>query len=224
MVRDDSRVAASTAADEACVVQLRYATLPSLLRRVAVHPWFVVLEPATGEARRWEVWQVRDAGGTSWGHVHRDLMHPDRPVGGGPCVVAAEWRGDQARAVWEALCRAPEYPLRERYRFWPGPNSNTFAAWVLEQAGVELPLDPRSVGRHYLRPWRAAVTSSRVCLNTPLAGVEARAGGLELHLLGLTLGFRRGPAAVLTPFGAVRLPSPTRDYAADREAALTAER
>ena len=23
------------------------------------------------------------------------------------------------------------YPHRERYRMWPGPNSNTFASWVL---------------------------------------------------------------------------------------------
>jgi hypothetical protein len=32
---------------------------------------------------------------------------------------------------------------------WPGPNSNTFAAWVLREAGVAEPLDPRGIGRNY---------------------------------------------------------------------------
>ena len=33
---------------------------------------------------------------------------------------------------------------------WPGPNSNTFVAWVLREAGVEHALDPRGIGRNYL--------------------------------------------------------------------------
>jgi hypothetical protein len=33
---------------------------------------------------------------------------------------------------------------------WPGPNSNTFVAWVLREAGVEHALDPRAIGRNYL--------------------------------------------------------------------------
>jgi predicted negative regulator of RcsB-dependent stress response len=39
-------------------VELRYASLPSLLRFVAVHYWFVVYDQ-TG-CHRWEVWQTKN--------------------------------------------------------------------------------------------------------------------------------------------------------------------
>jgi hypothetical protein len=71
-------------------VQLRCATLPSVLRAVAVHHWWVAYDPADGRWHRWEVWQNPNAGGTSWGHVHRDLMGPDGDVGGGSCQVLHE--------------------------------------------------------------------------------------------------------------------------------------
>src|SRR5262245_29940282 len=51
-----------------CVVQLRCASLPSVLGLIADHYWFVVIE-GTGTCHRWEVWQTSNAGGTSIGHV-----------------------------------------------------------------------------------------------------------------------------------------------------------
>jgi hypothetical protein len=33
---------------------------------------------------------------------------------------------------------------------WPGPNSNTFVAWVLREAGIDFALDARGIGRSYL--------------------------------------------------------------------------
>jgi hypothetical protein len=47
------------------------------------------------------------------------------------------------------LQNAASYPWCERYRMWPGPNSNTFAAWVLREAGIDQVLDPRGIGRNY---------------------------------------------------------------------------
>lgn len=185
-------------------VQLRYAPLPSLLRRIAVHHWFVV--QGAGQCTRWEVWQDRDAGGTSWGYLYRDLMHPDRGVGGGPAVVAAEWRGETARAVRAVLEEPPRYPHRERYLAWPGPNSNTYAAWVLEQAGVRHGLDPRAIGKDYLGDRGAGWELSRARLRceSPLVGLRVEAGCLELHLLCLTFGLDLREREVRTPVGSVR--------------------
>ncbi len=130
------------------VVQLRYATLPFPLGLLAVHYWFVVFEPG-GSCHRWEVWQKADAGGSSVGHVHCDLKGPDDGVGGGPAQVAAEWRGDEARSIRKVLESAETYPYCRRYLAWPGPNSNTFAAWVLRRAGVAHPLPWRAFGRNF---------------------------------------------------------------------------
>src|SRR5512134_2097050 len=80
------------------VVQLRYAPLP-LIGAIAVHYWFVVTDEATGEAHRWEVWQTKNAGGRSIGHVHCDLKKPGDGVGGGPSRIVREWRGGEAQAI-----------------------------------------------------------------------------------------------------------------------------
>jgi len=128
-------------------VQLRYATLPFPVGLFAVHYWFVVFEP--GACHRWEVWQTRNAGGTSVGHVHCDLKAPDAGVGGGPACIAAEWRGEAAMSIRKVLDAANSYPYCDRYLPWPGPNSNTFAAWVLRQAGIEHRLPWRALGKAF---------------------------------------------------------------------------
>lgn len=128
-------------------VQLRHASLPSVIGLIASHYWFVVLDGQKVE--RWEVWQTKDAGGRSVGHVHCDLKPPDAGVGGGPTHVEAEWSGEEAARIKSVLQAAAHYPHCHRYRYWPGPNSNTYAAWVLRQAGVDYPLPRRAVGSKY---------------------------------------------------------------------------
>ena len=124
------------------IVELRYAPLP-LIGAIAVHFWFVVRDDAGGYSR-WEVWQTPDAGGTSIGHVHRDLKGPDEGVGGGAPRLAARWEGSTARRIFQVLSSIERYPHCRAYRYWPGPNSNTFAAWVLREAGID-----------YAFPWKA---------------------------------------------------------------------
>ena len=132
-------------------VRLHCASLPAPLGLVASHYWFTVQD---GErCDRWEIWQRRDAGGISIGHLHCNLKAPHDGVGGGPARVAAEWEGDPALRLKEALEKAGEnYPFRHRYAPWPGPNSNTFAAWVLHRARIDLELPWKAIGRNYKWP------------------------------------------------------------------------
>jgi hypothetical protein len=131
------------------VVELRHAPLP-LIGALAVHCWFVVIDDG-GRRTRWEVWQTPDAGGTSIGHVHRDLKAPDEGVGGGPMRLASSWGGEAAARINAVLERIDRYPHCHRYRYWPGPNSNTFAAWVLSEAGVEYAFPWKAFGARYRR-------------------------------------------------------------------------
>jgi hypothetical protein len=111
-------------------VELRAARIP-IVGTIAHHHWLVVWE---GDAvLRWEVWQRRHAGGEAWGHLHCNLLPFDRGVGNGPSWRVCAWTGAPAAALAERLARAPrDYPWRHRYLPWPGPNSNTFVQWVLE--------------------------------------------------------------------------------------------
>jgi hypothetical protein len=211
-------------------VELWAAALPVPLAAVAWHYWFVVSAPGetAGARTRVEVWQTKNAGGTSVGHVHRGLMRPESGVGCGPASLRASWTGEAARALVDVLTHSFEtYPHRDRYAAWPGPNSNTYVAWALEEAARAHPplaaeartlLDPRAVGKDWAGRWGVAA-GRLVCgrgwrVASPLAGVRAwRDGrsswGVEASLLGLTLlgaeGGDASPAALLTPFGRLLL-------------------
>ena len=132
------------------VVRLKHATLPPPLGIIAAHYWFTVSDLRSGRCDRWEVWQTPNAGGVCFGHLHCNLQPPDAGVGGGPAIVAAEWTGEEALRLFSVLSQATNvYPYCDYYRAWPGPNSNTFAAWVLRRAGVGFPLPWKAQGKNY---------------------------------------------------------------------------
>ena len=114
---------------------------------LATHAWFVTRSPGLGDAHRWELWQSPVG---PHGHVGLDLNDPETPVGGGPTRLLHEYRGAEAERLIEVLeQRAPTYPCRDRYRLWPGPNSNGFVRWVLDEAELPLRLPPSSFGARW---------------------------------------------------------------------------
>ncbi len=127
-------------------VSLWSAKIP-LIGLIAVHHWFVV--ERDNVETRWEVWQSVAAGETYWGHLHKDLMpayvwpHKDEPV------CHQRWYDEQATYLYDRIEKSPEnYPWCHVYRYWPGPNSNTYVQWVLQQ---EYRLGWRAAGKHYSR-------------------------------------------------------------------------
>jgi len=128
------------------VVQLRCAKVPWTC---AVHCWFVEIEPASGAWHRWEVWQEPGTGPADWGHVSKDLMSPASGVGDGPSWVLAEWTGAEAQRLHAALSSPQDYPYQLEYHYWPGPNSNTYPAWILKRAQVAFDLPAGAIGKDY---------------------------------------------------------------------------
>ena len=118
---------AASVPPSACLVQLLYATLPYFLRAVAVHCWFAVFDVDSRRWHRWEVWQTKNAGGKSIGHVHCDLWHPDCGVGGGAYRLAAEWDGSAAGAIYAVLRR--HTIIRTGIVIAPGPARIVIPLW-----------------------------------------------------------------------------------------------
>lgn len=127
------------------VVELRAARIP-IIGFFAHHHWFVVVR--SGRRDRWEVWQHANVGGDfSVGYLHKNLLPPDAGVGNGPSWVIQCWRGEVTRTLASRIESSPDtYPWCFKYRYWPGPNSNTFVQWVL---GEEFQLGRCAVGRGY---------------------------------------------------------------------------
>ena len=85
------------------------------------------------------------------------------------------------------------YPYPRSYRIWPGPNSNTFTAFVLREVPeLRVDLPGHAIGKDYLgtrvfarSPSGTGVQASLFGLLGVLGGVEE---GLEVNVLGATVG------------------------------------
>lgn len=130
---------------------------------------------------------------------------PDSYWFGNRPVLLKEARGPGVDALIDRIEAAVEqYPYPRTYHVWPGPNSNTFTAFVLRAApelGVDLP--PTAIGKDYLGVVPVALTPSGTGAQLSLLGVAGVAAGweegLELNLLGLTFGIDPVSLAVKLP-------------------------
>ncbi|MES2711780.1 MAG: DUF3750 domain-containing protein [Pseudomonadota bacterium] len=179
---------------------------------VAVHSWIVFKPEGASSYTRYDY--------TAWGDPVRmnGFAADGRWFGGSPDIVFAA-DGPAAAAMIPRMQAAIEtYAWRQLgdYRAWPGPNSNTFVAAVLDavpEAGAVLP--PNAVGKDYPYDgrWLRATTSGtglRLSLGGYLGLTLAWVEGLELNILGAVAGVDiRRPAIKLPGLG--RLGLPTQD-------------
>lgn len=157
-----------------------------------VHTWIAAKPTGAGAYRVHEVtgWRLRRSG-TSVGTSDRA---PDgRWFGAAPRLVA-DVRGPRVDALIERIEAAVEaYPYAGDYRVWPGPNSNTFTAWVLRKVPeLRADLPPTAIGKDYIGSGLAARAPSGTGFQVGVAGLlgvtAALEEGLELNVLGATFG------------------------------------
>ena len=213
--RSASRASAGLAPDPAvtpeAVIQVYGARAFRWRGAFSVHTWIAAKRAGAASYLVYEV--------IGW-HGDRSVkMHegvPDRLWYGARPELYLDLRGPRADGLIDRIeAAARSYPYEGRYRTWPGPNSNTFTAYVarkVPELGLELP--PTAVGKDYLggatflgrAPSGSGYQVSLFGLAGALASVEE---GLEIHLLGLTFGVDPLDLAIKLP-GLGRLPSPAR--------------
>jgi Protein of unknown function (DUF3750) len=157
-----------------------------------VHTWIAV------KARHAPAYTVYEVIGWRLRWSDRALVvHQRAPDGrwfGNEPELLADRRGEGVDAMIERIASAArDYPFAGEYRLWPGPNSNTFTAWIaraVPELGVELP--PTAIGKDFLgdRVVGRAPSGSGVQLSLyGLLGVLASGvEGLEVNVLGLSFG------------------------------------
>ena len=157
-----------------------------------VHTW-VAVKPSN--AREWTVyevigWRLR------WNDSVVAVRHrqPDAPWVGSKAELYADKRGagvdELIRRIDEAV---KDYPYAKEYTLWPGPNSNTFTAWIgraVPELGIDLPAT--AIGKDFTGmqvfsrapSGRGMQVSFGGLLGISASGVE----GLELNILSLNFG------------------------------------
>ncbi len=203
-----SGVLPAAAEEDDAVIHLMAARTGRWKGGFSVHSWIVTKAEAAERYTRYDV--------VGWGNpVRENAFAPDgRWYSNEPRVVATI-RGDKAQSLIPKIRRAiANYPHSDNggYSVWPGPNSNSFVAYVLNQVpelGVAPPAS--AVGRNYLAggsfinldpDWRDLQVSFM-----GFAGFAiGRRHGFELHFMGLVAGVDiLNPALKVPGFGRLAL-------------------
>jgi len=183
------------------VVQVYGARTLGVKGVFGVHTW-VAVKPAY--APGWTVyevigWRLR------WSEsavVIRDRQ-PDAPWFGAAVELYADKRGAGVDELIKRIDKAAhDYPYANTYTLWPGPNSNTFTAWIaraVPELKVDLPAT--AVGKDFIGTsvFSSAPSGSgyQVSLGGLLGVAASQVEGVELNLLGLNFGV--GPSGVKLP-------------------------
>ena len=181
----------------------------------ASHCWIVFKPAGDSEYTRYDY--------TAWGDPVRvnGFVADGRWFGQVPTLVFAA-DGDAAAALiphMRAAIAAYAYRNRGDYRAWPGPNSNTFVAAIMDAApGVQVDLPPTAIGKDYpydgrwLRPTPSG-TGLRLSLGGYAGLTVGWVEGIEVNILGAVAGLDiRRPGIKLPGLGRLGLPA-TRPYA-----------
>jgi Protein of unknown function (DUF3750) len=191
--RDPSGQAPNAAATQEAVIQVYAARAVAWRGIFAVHTWIVVKPQGASQFTRYEVVGFGVTHGVPAVRINR--MGPDNYWFGDRPKIVLDRRGPEAEALIPRIRAAVEaYPYKHEYHAWPGPNSNTFTAYVAREVpelGLELPSN--AVGKDFLTGGalvgRApSATGWQFSLLGVVGLTLARDEGIEFNLLGLDLG------------------------------------
>jgi hypothetical protein len=200
--REPVGLAPDPATVKEAVVQVYGARAVGAKGLFGVHTWVAVKPTNAPSFTVYEVigWRLR----WSDSAVVVRNRDPDGRWFGAQPELYADKRG---AGVDELIARiekaAQTYPYAKEYSVWPGPNSNTFTAWIaraVPELGLDLPAT--AIGKDYLGSSVFGSAPSGHGYQLSLGGVlgvaASRVEGVEFNVLGLNVGV--GPGGVKLPF------------------------
>ena len=191
--QDPVGLAPDPAATPDALVQVYAARTVGWKSAFGVHTWIAV--KPSGASKPYTVYEV-----IGWRLRWTDSAlavrnrAPDARWFGAEPELIAERRGPGVDALIARIEKAANaYPWAGEYTLWPGPNSNTFTAWVLRsvpELGVDLP--PTAIGKDYMGTHVLGTAPSGRGVQLSLFGLAGLTAspveGVEMNVLGLTFG------------------------------------
>ncbi len=210
--REPSGQAPDPAATPEAVVQVYAARTVGWRGLLAVHTWIAVKPSGAPSYTRYEVMGWGVSRGAAALRVNR--TGPDNLWFGSRPDLLVDLRGPEVDTVVEKVQAAvAAYPYPDSYRTWPGPNSNTFTAFVAREVPeLRLNLPSTAIGKDYIAdgvPVAVAPsgTGGQISLLGLLGVMAAWDEGIEVNVLGLAFGLDvKRPALKLPAIGRLGVP------------------
>lgn len=207
--RESAHIAPDPKVHHEAIIQIYSAPAFNWRGVFAVHCWIAT---KAKNAAQFTVYQV--VGWRTFWHMPPLLIEediPDRFWFGQKPTIIRDIRGDEAEKWIPEIHRiAEKYPYANDYALWPGPNSNTFPAYLARQLpGLHLALPPTAVGKDYLSSFSffakaPSGTGYQFSLFGILGILIAKEEGLEINFMGLVYGINFKKKAIILPgIGAV---------------------
>ncbi|MEE8394330.1 MAG: DUF3750 domain-containing protein, partial [Rhodospirillales bacterium] len=145
--REPAGIAPDPSVHQEAIVQVYTARAFSWRGAFGVHSWVAVKPTGAPRFTVYEVIGWRAYNGSSALAIH-DRPADARWFGAMPEIIA-DLRGDGVDDVIGRIDEAArKYPFTGQYRVWPGPNSNTFTAYVGRSVPeLKLDLPPTAIGK-----------------------------------------------------------------------------
>ena len=132
------------------VIQVYGANVYGFRGNFAVHTWVAV---KSNNASTYDIFQVIGWRLRRYGSVLAVSQGmPNTPWFRSPPQLLYELRGAKADQLVDKVVQAAKaYPYAGEYVMWPGPNSNSFTAWIaLEVPELGLDLPAKAIGKNWM--------------------------------------------------------------------------
>ena len=133
------------------IIQVYGADVWGFRGNFAIHTWIATKARGSAEYQVYQVigWRLRRGRSV----VSISAGNPAKPWYGSPAILLHEIRGAEAQALIGAVHDAAlSYPYAMQYKMWPGPNSNSFTAWIgLEVPQLRLDLPVKAIGQSWMK-------------------------------------------------------------------------
>lgn len=174
------------------IIQVYAARTRGSKKALAVHTWIATKRRGADQYIISQIfgWRLR-RNGTA---LYREPGIPDKAWARNEPTLIMELKGNDAEKIIDKVEEAINaYPWQDVYTPWPGPNSNTFIAWLgLQVPELNLDLPATAIGKDW-RPLSNVVgnSASGTGVQASLYGLigmtAAYEEGLEVNILGLSI-------------------------------------
>ncbi len=203
--RDSSEQAPPAEETDEAVIQVYAARAARWRGAVGVHTWIATKRRSEKRYTRMEVIGYSVSRGRDAVRIREGS--PDSYWFGNRPFLLRDIRGtEKVETLIDRLYMAADsYAYNSIYHVWPGPNSNTFTAY-LARAVPEMRLDlpSNAIGKDYV-PWKNLLSKSpsgtgvQISFNGYAGLILGLEEGLEINVLGLTAGVDLYPPALKLP-------------------------
>lgn len=147
--REPAGIAPDPHTNPEAVVQVYAASAWGWRGWFAVHTWISTKRSNESQYTVYEVIGWRQRSGLPVVRIEQDA--PDRYWFGERPELLADLRGEGVDAIIKEINEAARsYPWPNYYKAFPGPNSNTFTAWVVDKVpGLKVSLPFSAIGSGY---------------------------------------------------------------------------